>query len=67
MGLRLKAGIDLESLGNRYDTDIIELYRECWEQACEEQLLLRAGSRISLTIAGMLHSNELFSRLIAEQ
>jgi len=40
MGLRLKAGLDLEALGERYGSDIMTLY--------------------------LLHSNELFSRLIAE-
>lgn len=64
MGLRLAEGVDLETLGARYETDLEMRHREAWDRGSEAGLIEIDGSRVFLTPSGRVRSNELFSELI---
>jgi oxygen-independent coproporphyrinogen-3 oxidase len=61
MGLRLNAGIDVESLGRRYHIDVFARYGEALEPFHEAAWLVREGPRLRLTREGMLMANEVMA------
>jgi oxygen-independent coproporphyrinogen-3 oxidase len=60
-GLRLSGGIDLDTLGGRYRTDIWARYGQALEPFLQEGWLVREGSRVRLTRQGMLMANEVMA------
>jgi oxygen-independent coproporphyrinogen-3 oxidase len=60
-GLRLSDGIDLDTLGERYRTDIWARYGQALEPFLQEGWLVREGSRVRLTRQGMLMANEVMA------
>jgi oxygen-independent coproporphyrinogen-3 oxidase len=64
LGLRRTAGIDLASLGERYEVDLRGLYARAWERAWDAGLIVWENTRVALTAAGRLRCNELFCELI---
>ena len=60
-GLRLTAGINLETVRQRYGVDVWERYRADLEPFVEAGLLRHDGVRLALTRAGMLLANEVMT------
>lgn len=60
LGLRLRCGVDLDALAQRYGLDPRRLYKEAWERAQEAGLVVFEGTQVRLTPEGRLRSNELF-------
>ena len=60
-GLRLTAGINLETVRQRYGVDVWERYRVDLEPFVEAGLLLHDGVRLALTRPGMLLANEVMT------
>jgi oxygen-independent coproporphyrinogen III oxidase len=57
-GLRLTAGIDVTAVGDRYETDVWDVYGERLAPALDAGLLVREERRLRLTRRGMLLANE---------
>jgi oxygen-independent coproporphyrinogen III oxidase len=57
-GLRLTNGLDLEVVGARYGTDVWRRYGAGLQPFVDEGLVVRQGSRLSLSRQGMLVANE---------
>jgi oxygen-independent coproporphyrinogen-3 oxidase len=64
LGLRVAEGVDLDRLGRRYGIDPRARWREAWERAHDADLTVVEGSRVRLTAAGRLRSNELFAEFL---
>ena len=64
LGLRLVEGVDLDSLGERYGTNVVALFEPAWDRAWAAGMIEWHGSRVALTPSGRLCSNELFAELI---
>jgi oxygen-independent coproporphyrinogen-3 oxidase len=60
-GLRLTGGLDLNSVGRQYDTDVWARYGEALRPSLEAGLAVRDGSRLRLSRDGMLLANEILS------
>ena len=60
-GLRLAGGLDLNSVGRRYETDVWARYGEALRPSLEAGLAVRDGSRLRLSRDGMLLANEILS------
>jgi oxygen-independent coproporphyrinogen-3 oxidase len=60
-GLRLTAGLDLESIRQRYGVDVWERYRSDLARFVDAGLLTHDGRRLALTRAGMLLANEVMT------
>jgi oxygen-independent coproporphyrinogen-3 oxidase len=60
-GLRLTTGLDLDSVGRRYDTDVWARYGAALQPSLEAGLALREGPRLRLSRNGMLLANEVLS------
>ena len=60
-GLRLAEGIDLDTVGARYNVDIWKQYGRELAPFVEEGLLLRDGPRVRLTRQGMLLAHEVMA------
>ena len=60
-GLRLTAGIDLETVREQYGVDVWERYRADLVPFVDAGLLLHDGARLALTRAGMLLANEVMT------
>ncbi len=60
-GLRLAEGVDVMTLGARYDTDIHARYGAALEPYEAAGLVLREGRRLRLSRQGMLVANEILS------
>src|SRR5438045_2646872 len=60
-GLRLTGGIDLGSIGARYNTDVWARFGEQLQPFIDEGLLERTGERIRLTRRGMLLAHEVMA------
>src|SRR5262245_44534744 len=60
-GLRLTNGLDLDSVGRRYDTDIWSRYGCALQPSLEAGLAIREGTRLRLSRNGMLLANEVLS------
>jgi oxygen-independent coproporphyrinogen-3 oxidase len=60
-GLRLTDGIDLEIVGERYTCDVWRRYGDALRPFVDEGWVLREGSRLRLTRAGMLMANEVMA------
>jgi oxygen-independent coproporphyrinogen III oxidase len=60
-GLRLTAGINLETVRQRYNVDVWERYRADLERFVDAGLLVHDGARLTLTRPGMLLANEVMS------
>jgi oxygen-independent coproporphyrinogen-3 oxidase len=58
-GLRLTAGLDLESIGRRYGQDVRARYGQALQPFIDDGLLRYSGGRLSLTRPGMLVANEI--------
>jgi oxygen-independent coproporphyrinogen III oxidase len=65
-GLRLVEGIDLAAFRVRYGVDLLARFDQALGDFFDAGLLRHAAGRLALTRAGMLLSNELFVRLIAD-
>jgi oxygen-independent coproporphyrinogen III oxidase len=65
-GLRLNEGIDLAAFNARYGVDLLARFGHAIGPFLDAGLLRHEGGRLALTRDGMLLSNELFSRLIAD-
>jgi oxygen-independent coproporphyrinogen III oxidase len=65
-GLRLTEGIDLAAFSARYGVDLLARFGHAIGPFLDAGLLRQEGGRLALTRDGMLLSNELFSRLIAD-
>ena len=66
LGLRVVEGVDLETLGARYDVDLAARHAVAWERADAAGLIVWDGSRVRLTPGGRVRSNELFAELIGD-
>ena len=66
LGLRVVEGVDLASLGARYQEDLAIRHAEAWERGAAAGLVAWDGPRVRLTPAGRLRSNELFSELLGD-
>jgi len=66
LGLRVVEGIDLAALGARYDADLTARHAAAWERGAAAGLIAFSGSRVRLTPAGRVRSNELFAELIGD-
>jgi oxygen-independent coproporphyrinogen-3 oxidase len=60
MGLRLSEGIDLSAFRSEYGVDVIERYGGELPRLADAGLIAIDGSRLALTAAGRLLSNEVF-------
>ena len=60
MGLRLSEGIDLTAFRSEYGVDVIERYGGELPRLADAGLIAIDGSRLALTAAGRLLSNEVF-------
>jgi len=60
-GLRLTAGLDLDSVGRKYGTDIWARYGEALQPSLDAGLAVREGPRLRLSRNGMLLANEILS------
>lgn len=66
-GLRLVEGIDLAAFRVRYGVDLLARFDQALGDFFDAGLLRHAAGRLALTREGMLLSNELFVRLIADR
>ena len=66
LGLRVVEGVDLAALGARYDADLTTRHAAAWERGTAAGLITFTGSRVRLTPAGRVRSNELFAELIGD-
>ena len=66
LGLRVVEGVDLRALGARYATDLEARHAAAWERGTAAGLIAREGSRVRLTPAGRVRSNELFAELVGD-
>ena len=66
LGLRVVEGVDLETLGARYEVDLLARHAVAWERAAAAGLIVWEGSRVRLTPGGRVRSNELFAELIGD-
>lgn len=64
LGLRVAEGIDLAALRRRYGTDPAERWRAVWDRGLDAGLLEVVGTRVRLTRAGRLCSNEVFAAIV---
>jgi oxygen-independent coproporphyrinogen III oxidase len=60
-GLRLSAGIDLDAVQARYGVDVWSTYGPALDPFVTEGWLVREGTRLWLTRAGMLMANEVMA------
>jgi oxygen-independent coproporphyrinogen-3 oxidase len=60
-GLRLAAGLDLDSVGRLYGIDVWDRYAGALHPAIEAGLAIREGARLRLSRDGMLLANEILS------
>jgi len=60
-GLRLTAGLDLEAVGTRHETDVWAVYGEALRPFLEAGWLMRDGGCLRLTRDGMLMANEVMA------
>jgi oxygen-independent coproporphyrinogen-3 oxidase len=60
-GLRLTAGLDLDSVGRKYETDIWARYADALQPSLDAGLAVREGPRLRLSRTGMLLANEILS------
>ncbi len=63
LGLRLVEGVDLEKLRGEFG-GMVDLVSEGLAEVVEAGLMEREGSRVRLTSAGRMASNEVFGRLL---
>lgn len=64
LGLRRRAGVDLEELGREFGVDLVKRVNERIVSMRDAGLVSLHGSRLELTRAGLLLSNEVFAELI---
>jgi putative oxygen-independent coproporphyrinogen III oxidase len=64
LGLRVAEGVDLRALGARYDADLMTHHADAWERGTAAGLIAWEDSRVRLTPAGRVRSNELFAELV---
>jgi len=60
-GLRLTEGLDLDVVGQRYNTDVWARYGTSLQPSLDAGLAVREGSRLRLSRDGMLLANEILS------
>lgn len=60
-GLRLREGVDLRRMAERYGTDVWQRYGASLEPYVETGLLVREGSQLRLTRPGMLLAHEVMA------
>jgi oxygen-independent coproporphyrinogen-3 oxidase len=60
-GLRLTDGLDLDTVGRQYDTDVWARYASSLQPSLDAGLAVREGSRLRLSRDGMLLANEILS------
>jgi oxygen-independent coproporphyrinogen-3 oxidase len=60
-GLRLTDGLDIETTGRRYDTNVWERFGPALEPFLQEKWLILEGPRLRLTREGMLMANEIMA------
>ena len=60
-GLRLSAGLDLDAVGSKYETDIWARYGDALQPSLAAGLAVRDGTRLRLSRNGMLLANEILS------
>ncbi len=60
-GLRLSAGLDLDSIGSKYETDVWARYGDALQPSLAAGLAVRDGTRLRLSRNGMLLANEILS------
>ena len=65
-GCGVAEGVDLGALGARYDADLMTRHAAAWERGAAAGLIAWDGSRVRLTPAGRVRSNELFAELIGD-
>jgi oxygen-independent coproporphyrinogen-3 oxidase len=65
LGLRLNRGVDLETLRAGFG-DRLAVHEPAIEEAIQEGLLVKEGSRVRLTPRGRLLSNEAFARFLGD-
>ena len=60
-GLRLSEGVDIEDAGTRYGVDVWARYGPALEPFLQEGWVIRDGTRLRLTRAGMLMANDVMA------
>ena len=66
LGLRVVDGVDLAALGARYGADLETRHEAAWERGAAAGLIAWEGTRVRLTPAGRVRSNELLAELIGD-
>lgn len=66
LGLRLIEGVSLSALKEEFGLGALDGIEAAWDDVIEAGLLTRNGDRLSLTPAGRMASNEVFSRLLLD-
>ncbi len=64
LGLRLREGVDLAALAERYGEDPEATWAEAWERGVAAGLVERRGTSVRLTARGRLCSNDLFAEFV---
>jgi len=64
LGLRLEAGVDINSLKNRFGIDVLSYYSQPIREMVDSGLMKHTGEYIRLTRRGRLLSNEVFWRIL---
>ena len=64
LGLRMNEGVDWKVLQKDYPVEVLEEYEKRLRPFCRKGLVKCNGSQVSLTVEGMLLSNEIFQELV---
>ncbi len=64
LGLRFEAGVDINSLKNRFGIDVLSYYSQPIREMVDSGLMKHTGEYIRLTRRGRLLSNEVFWRIL---
>jgi len=64
LGLRLEAGVDINSLKNHFGIDVLSYYSQPIREMVDSGLMKHTGEYIRLTRRGRLLSNEVFWRIL---
>lgn len=58
LGLRMKEGIDIDEINQRFDIDLLEMYKEPISKLIERALIIISDNHLRTTHKGLLLLNE---------